>query len=140
MTVSRNSNSNNANLFQQFQDYKEELTKEVRQQSNWHARKFKKRRDQGIIDTRLEIGAEVLGQVADELEMLSPDHPSLREAWRRWYGLTQNKEESEHELVLRTRLLQEFYVNYGFNWENANVERFLECYLDALTTAGEIAP
>jgi hypothetical protein len=140
MTVSRNSNSNNANLFQQFQDYKEELTKEVRQQSNWHARKFKQRRDQGIIDTRLEIGAEVLGQVADELEMLSPDHPSLREAWRRWYGLTQNKEESEHELVLRTILLQEFYVNYGFNWENANVERFLECYLDALTTAGEIAP
>ena len=140
MTVSRNSNSNNANLFQQFQDYKEELTKEVRQQSNWHARKFKKRRDQGIIDTRLEIGAEVLGQVADELEMLSPDHPSLREAWRRWYGLTQNKEESEHELVLRTILLQEFYVNYGFKWENANVERFRECYLDALTTAGEIAP
>ncbi len=140
MTVSRNSNSNNANLFQQFQDYKEELTKEVRQQSNWHARKFKQRREQGIIDTRLEIGAEVLGQVADELEMLSPDHPSLREAWRRWYGLTQNKEESEHELVLRTILLQEFYVNYGFNWENANVERFLECYLDALTTAGEIAP
>ncbi len=140
MTVSRNSNSNNANLFQQFQDYKEELTKEVRQQSNWHARKFKQRRDQGIIDTRLEIGAEVLGQVADELEMLSPDHPSLREAWRRWYGLTQNKEESEHELVLRTILLQEFYVNYGFNWENANVEKFLECYLDALTTAGEIAP
>lgn len=140
MTVSRNSNSNNANLFQQFQDYKEELTKEVRQQSNWHARKFKQRREQGIIDTRLEIGAEVLGQVADELEMLSPDHPRLREAWRRWYGLTQNKEESEHELVLRTILLQEFYVNYGFNWENANVERFLECYLDALTTAGEIAP
>lgn len=140
MTVSSNSNSNNANLFQQFQDYKEELTKEVRQQSNWHARKFKQRRDQGIIDTRLEIGAEVLSQVADELEMLSPDHPRLREAWRRWYGLTQNKEESEHELVLRTILLQEFYVNYGFNWENANVERFLECYLDALTTAGEIAP
>jgi len=140
MTVSRNSNSNNANLLQQFRVYKEELTKEVRQQSNWHARKFKQRRDQGIIDTRLEIGAEVLGQVADELEMLSPDHPRLREAWRRWYGLTQNKEQSEHELLLRTILLQEFYVNYGFNWENANIERFLDCYLDALTTAGEIAP
>ena len=140
MAVSRNSNSNNSNLLQQFRVYKEELTREVRRQSNWHARKFKQRRDQGIIDTRLEIGAEVLGQVADELEMLSPDHPRLREAWRRWYGLTQNKQESEHELLLRTILLQEFYVNYGFNWENANIERFLDCYLDALTTADEIAP
>jgi hypothetical protein len=55
--------------------------------------------------------------------------------------LTQNnKEESEHEILLRTVLLQEFYVNYGFNWEDANIEKFLDSYLDAITTAGEILP
>ena len=139
--ATKKKNSNTAGILKQFASYKKELTLEVRRQSDWHARKFKQRRKQGVIDTRLEIGAEVLGRVADQLDMLPADHPRIREAWRRWYGLTQNnKEESEHEILLRTVLLQEFYVNYGFNWEDANIEKFLDSYLDAITTAGEILP
>tara|TARA_Y100000766_G_scaffold280527_1_gene290504 strand:- start:905 stop:1327 length:423 start_codon:yes stop_codon:yes gene_type:complete len=140
MNKPQSQNANNDSLLKQFKKYKRELIKEVRNQSKWHKKKFKQRRQEGIIDTRLEIGAEVLARVADELEILPPDYPQLREAWRRWYGLTQNKEQSEHELLLRTILLQEFYINYGFNWEDANSEKFLNSYLDALTTAGEIAP
>ena len=139
--ATKKKNSDTGGILKQFASYKKELTLEVRRQSDWHARKFKQRRKEGVIDTRLEIGAEVLGRVADQLDMLPADHPRIREAWRRWYGLTQsNNEESEHEVLLRTVLLQEFYVNYGFNWEDANIEKFLDSYLDALTTAGEILP
>ena len=139
--ATKKKNSDTGGILKQFASYKKELTLEVRRQSDWHARKFKQRRKEGVIDTRLEIGAEVLGRVADQLDMFPADHPRIREAWRRWYGLTQNnKEESEHAVLLRTGLLQEFYVNYGFNWEDANIEKFLDSYLDALTTAGEILP
>jgi len=134
------SGSDGIGILKQFARYKKELTQGVRRQSDWHARKYKQRRKEGIIDTRLEIGAEVLGRIAEQLDILPPDHPRIREAWRRWYGLTQEREETEHEALLRTVLLQEFYVNYGFNWEDANIEKFLDSYLDALTTAGEILP
>ena len=67
--ATKKKNSNTAGILKQFASYKKELTLEVRRQSDWHARKFKQRRKEGVIDTRLEIGAEVLGRVADQLEM-----------------------------------------------------------------------
>ena len=51
------SGSDGIGILKQFARYKKELTQEVRRQSDWHVRKYKQRRKEGIIDTRLEIGA-----------------------------------------------------------------------------------
>lgn len=123
------------NFLEQLERFKAELIDEVSRQAAWHARKAVDK----PMDPCLRIGADVLSAVARELEDIPADHPAMREAWRRWYGL-QGEERSSHEKLFRAMILQEFYINYGFKWESSGAERFLERYVDALDTAREVTP
>lgn len=122
-------------LLYQVEQFKEELIDEVTRQAAWHARKAV----ENPVDPRLQIGADVLSAVAAQLVAIPCDHPRMREAWRKWYGLKGGSESANHQLF-RAVILQEFYVNYGFKWESGSAENFLLHYVEALNAAEEVTP